>query len=146
VQILSACGDSVISDYLTVYGPRTLGFGGEFYGPGLPDGEILYDGDSIPILPTPGGLLLWGSSAEGDMLCLKLREPGRWTVSASLRNWFEWRDYDLDFSDWLHLALTGKICQDWLPEWGPLPHTVADSGPNPFGVESMGNGPAGASL
>jgi hypothetical protein len=146
VRFLAAYGDSVISDYLTLYGPRTLGFGGEFFGPGLPDWSAVDNEDSVPILPTAGGLLLCGSTVEGDMLCLKQAEPGRWTVSVSVRNWYEWRDYDLDFTDWFHFALTGQICQDWLPEWEPLPHSMTETGPNPFGVASMGTGPAGASL
>jgi hypothetical protein len=97
------------------------------------------------ILPVPGGLLLWGSTVEGDMLCLKPGEGGRWTVSVSVGDWFKWLDYDLDFSDWLHFALTSQS-EEWLPEWEPLPHTVVEQGPNPFGVTSMGAGPAGASL
>lgn len=144
-QILSAYGDSEIDEYLMMYGPRTLGFGGEFYGPGLTDWEIEGDQHGVPILPIRGGLLLWGSTVEGDMLCLKPGEGGRWTVSVSVGDWFKWLDYDLDFSDWLHFALTSQS-EEWLPEWEPLPHTVVEQGPNPFGVTSMGAGPAGASL
>jgi hypothetical protein len=146
LEIASAYGDSTISGYLTFNGPRTLGFKGELFGPGLPDWNVLYDRDGIAVLPTPGGMLLRGSTIEGDMLCLKRRESGRWTVSASLRDWFEWRDYDLEFSDWFYLALLGRIGEDWLPEWGPLPHPLAEFGPNPFGVESMGSGPGGSSV
>jgi hypothetical protein len=80
------------------------------------------------------------------MLCLKRQPADRWTVSVSLRNWFEWRDYNLDFSDWLYGALTGRICDDWLPEWEPLPHQIKGLGKNPFGVLIVGTGPAGTSL
>ena len=146
LEIMSAYGDSCISDYLTLYGPTTLGFAGEFFGPGLADWSVHEDSNGIPILPTPGGLLLWGSTIEGDMLCLRQLPTGRWIVSVSLRNWFEWRDYDQDFSDWFHNALTGRVCDDWLPEWESLPHPVTQLGKNPFAVVSMGTGPAGAAV
>ncbi|MEZ0112735.1 hypothetical protein ABH920_006758 [Catenulispora sp. EB89] len=144
LEIMCAYGDSKISDFIWIYGPRTLGFAGEHSGPGLSD----WSGDrrGVPLLPVPNGLLLWGSTLEGDMLCLKQQPTGHWIVSVSLRNWFEWRDYDLDFSDWFHSALTGQIGDDWLPEWAPLPHPIKEWGKNPFGVLSMGTGPAGASL
>lgn len=144
VEIMSAYGDSKISDFIWIYGQRTLGFAGEHSGPGLTD----WAGDrtGVPILPTSDGLLLWGSTLESDMLCLKQQPTGSWVVTVSLRNWFEWRDYDLGFSDWFHDALTGRIGDDWLPEWESVPHPVEELGRNPFGVLSMGTGPAGASL
>lgn len=145
LQVLTAYGDSTIAGFLILYGPRTLGFVGENDGPGLADWEILDDQDSIPIRPSPDGLVLWGSTAEGDELCLKQIDD-RWIVAASLRHYFEWRDYDLEFTDWLHQVLTGRICEDWMPELQlPLPLPIAEFGRNPFAT-TMGSGPAGASL
>lgn len=144
MEIVSAYGDSKIFEFISVYGPRTLGFAGEHSGPVVTN----WTGDrhGIPLLPTANGLLLWGSTIEADMLCLKQLPTGSWIASVSLRNWFEWRDYDHDFSDWLHSALTGQSCDDWLPEWEPMPHPVREFGKNPFAVLAMGTGPAGASL
>jgi hypothetical protein len=45
-----------------------------------------------------------GLEHRGRHALLKQPEASRWTVSVSLRNWFESRDYDLDFLDWLHPA------------------------------------------
>jgi hypothetical protein len=70
LEFLSTYGDSEISGFLRVSGPRTLGFVGEFFGPGLPDWDVMYDTQGILILPTERGMLLWGSTLEGDMLCL----------------------------------------------------------------------------
>ena len=71
------------------------------------------------------------------MLRIKQTEPGRWTgsvsVSVSVRNRYMWRNFDLDFTDWFHRALTGQICQDLLPEQESLPHPVLEPGPNPQG-------------
>jgi hypothetical protein len=65
-------------------------------------------------------------------------------VSVSLRNWFEWREYDLEFSNWIYLALSSESPMEWLPEWNSLPHVVVEFGPNPFDVPT-GGGLAGSS-
>jgi hypothetical protein len=79
-------------------------------------------------------LLLWGSTVEGDMLCLKQQSARCWIVSVCPRKWLEWRDHEMDFSDWFHEPLTRRIVDDWPPEWKPLPHPVKEWGKNPFGV------------
>lgn len=87
-------------------------------------------------------MLLWGSTVEGDMLCL---EPagGRWRVLVSSKVIGQIVRYEMDFSDWLYAALTGGLDMDWLPLLGRYPLAVEEYGNLPFGL-SMGGGPAGA--
>jgi hypothetical protein len=49
----------------------------------------------------------------------------------------------MDFSDWLHAALTGAIDTDWLPLFERRPLAVKEHGELPLGLP-MGDGPAGA--
>lgn len=144
VEILSAYGDSVIAKYLQVAGPRTFGFVGEFFGPDLPwieaPGQV-----GFPLLPEEGGLLLWGTTIDGDRLCMELGDDSEWRTVFWSRTAFDLIRYDLSFSDWLYQALTGTVATDVLPEWGAMPYPVEEDGEDPFGVP-IGEGPAGASL
>jgi hypothetical protein len=142
IQLTAAYGDAMYSGYLRIYGPRTLGFVGSFYG-SVTD----WDSDDLfgetDLLPEPGGILLWGDTVEGDMLCLE-NNLGDWRVAVSSKCIGSWKRYNLDFSDWLYGALRGDIATDWLPEWNTLPHSVSIFGPNPFGSTTLGEGPAGS--
>jgi hypothetical protein len=120
LEIAGAYGDSVISDFIFFCGARTV----ETYAAQM--GSLLEQSRTVPhlVLPSPGGALVWGNTIEGDQLFLVPHPNGGWTVSAFRRNWHDFYDSDLGFSDWFHLALTGEIGTDWLPEWAPLPHPV----------------------
>lgn len=117
VDILAAYGDSTIAGHINLFGPAALEkmssyrTGGE-YPLGL--------GDSVarPIFPRPGGLLEWAMSSTGDALCLQKRGRGCWTVSTYDQLAFEWIDYDLEFSEWLHAALSGEQAFDIFPPFG----------------------------
>ena len=129
LEIVSAYGDSEIGGFIVLYGPDRIGGAGTYFGPYLHDWETSQD--SIPVLPAAGGMILWAHTIESDQLCLRRREDGRWTVSVSLRNWYEWRHSDKEFSDWLFDALSGESELDWLPEWGSLPLEVKDISSEP---------------
>lgn len=75
------------------------------------------------VLPTAGGMLLWGNTIEGDQLFLVDRGTAGWTVSAFRRNWADWYESRLNHTEWLRAALSGEIATDWLPEW-PKRHTL----------------------
>ncbi|HTJ71521.1 MAG TPA: hypothetical protein VL551_28520 [Actinospica sp.] len=119
-DVAGTYGDTTISGYLYLCGPRTL----ESYAAQM--GPLLEKSSTVPytVLPTLGGALLWGNTLEGDQLFLVPHENDTWTVSAFRRNWHDLIDTDMCFSDWLYLALTGGTATDWLPEWGPLPHAI----------------------
>ena len=114
-----AYGDATITDFIFVCGPGTLAWYAENMGPRMERNP------SVPgeVLPTEGGMLLWGNTLEGDQLFLVDQGDGRWTVSAFRRNWADWYESDLTLLEWLRQALTGEIATDWLPEW-PRHHTV----------------------
>lgn len=120
VEIAGAYGDCVISDFIYFCGGGTL----EDYTAQM--GKLMEECRTVPVpvLPSPGGALLWGNTIEGDQLFLVPQMNGQWTVSAFVRQWGEWYESDLGFSDWLHFALTSKDTPNWLPEWNPLPHTT----------------------
>ncbi|WP_369226289.1 hypothetical protein AB5J52_36570 [Streptomyces sp. R39] len=115
----SAYGDATISDFIFVCGPRTLQSYAARMGPRMERSPFV-PGE---VLPTKGGMLLWGNTVEGDQLFLVDRGDGRWTVAAFRRNWADWYESDLTLLDWLRQALTGQIATDWLPVW-PRRHTL----------------------
>lgn len=141
LETLTAYGDALYSDYMRLYGPETLGFVGSF-SESVTDWRSDEYGAEVDLLPERGGLLLWGDTVEGDMLCLERVRSG-WRVVVSSKCTASWYEYDEDFSDWLYGAMTGTIATEWLPEWDPMPHSVRKFGRLPFGVP-MGDGPAGA--
>jgi hypothetical protein len=143
IEIAEAYGDAIYSDYLRIYGPRTLGFAGGFIESVTDWGGIGFDAE-VDLLPVSGGLLLWADTVEGDMLCLE-GAKGSWRVAVSSKVLGSWRRYDMDFSDWVYGAFSGEIATDWLPVWDSLPHPVKEFGDLPFGLP-MGAGPAGAEL
>ena len=136
--ILAAYGDATWDNYFQVCGPRTLGFMGEFFE------YVVNWGHHIPfdLLPEPDGPLLWGSTVEGDMLCL---EPvgERWRVLIASKVIADVVRHEMDFSNWLYAALTGHIDTTWLPRIDTHPLTIDKYGKLPCGVPT-GDGPAGA--
>jgi hypothetical protein len=136
--LLAAYGDATWEGYFQVSGPRSLGFVGSLY-ESVADWD---EGEEFDLLPEDGGLLLWGSTAEGDMLCL---EPAgeRWRVLVSSKVMGQIVRHEMDFGDWLYAALTGVIDTDWLPLLERYPLAVKEYGTLPFGLP-VGDGPAGA--
>ena len=120
IAIAGAYGDLSISEFIFFCGAREL----RAYAAGM--GPLMEECSDVPhpVLPSAGGALLWGNTIEGDQLFLVRREDATWTVSAFLRQWGEWYESDMEFSDWLYLALKGEVAAEWLPEWEPLPHPV----------------------
>jgi hypothetical protein len=119
VAFANGYGDASVSEFIFVFGPRTLASYAESMGP------LLEDTPDVPgtVLPKPGGMLLWGNTAEGDQLCLVDRGDGRWTVSAFRRGWGDWYDSELTVVDWFRGVLTEEVAADWFPEWDET-HTV----------------------
>lgn len=114
VEILAAYGDSFIADHITLYGPGTLEKMSSYRRSGeFPLG--LDDTVARPVFPRPGGLLEWATSSTGDAFCVQKREHGDWAVSTYDQLAFEWLDYDLGFSEWLYVALSGEAEFDILP-------------------------------
>ncbi|MER7845764.1 hypothetical protein ABTZ03_17660 [Kitasatospora sp. NPDC096077] len=121
VAIVGAYGDSAVAERLFLCGARSL----RSYAALM--GGVLEQSGPVPhrVLPAAGGALLWGNTIDGDQFFLVPRPDGRWTVSAFRRLDAEhWYDSDLEFGDWLHRALTGRVAADWLPRWTALPHRV----------------------
>jgi hypothetical protein len=97
LEILSAYGDSIISDQIVLYGPRTLAAAGAYFGPRLMKG--LDDEDGPEALPRPGGLLLWATTPDGDQFCLRNHGESRWTVSIYDGQNLQWTDAEDEFSN-----------------------------------------------
>lgn len=132
--ILAAYGDAVWEEYFQVSGPRSLGHMASFES--VADWD---EGGEIDLLPEDGGLLLWASTVEGDMLCLE-KVVDRWRVLVSSKAVGRIVRHDLDFSDWLYAALTGQVDTDWLPIIEQYPLSVKQYGK----LLDLGDGPAGA--
>lgn len=119
VQTMGLYGDLLISGYLYLRGANTLNSD-----TAQRMREILEAGRTVQykILPSAGGVLLWGHTIEGDQLLLVPRPGGSWSVSAFRRNRHDVYDSDLSFGDWLYGALRGEVADDWLPAWPPPPY------------------------
>lgn len=114
VDVLSAYGDCEVDGHLNLYGPATL----EKMSTYRPDGlypPTLDDADPRPVFPRPAGLLEWATSCTGDAFCLRRHAGGLWTVSTYDNLVYEWTDYELGLSDWLHAALSTERPFDILP-------------------------------
>lgn len=120
VGIAGAYGDAAICDFIFFCGPREL----VSYATGM--GRLMEKSSAVPcpVLPSPGGALLWGNTIEGDQLFLVDRGGGRWTVSAFRRNWGDWLETDLEFGEWFPRMLAGEIETDWMPEWPTPPYSL----------------------
>ncbi|OIK28116.1 SMI1/KNR4 family protein [Streptomyces malaysiense] len=120
VEFGRSYGDSTISEFIFVCGPKTL----ESYAERM--SSRMERNPFVPrdFLPTKDGMLLWGNTVEGDQLFLVDRGNSEWNVAAFRRNWSDWYESELTLVEWLHLALTGQIASDWLPEW-PKHHTLS---------------------
>ncbi|MGW8762106.1 hypothetical protein ACWGN5_06335 [Streptomyces sp. NPDC055815] len=115
-------GDTLIDDFLFVYGPRTMREKGEWMSRYVSERNSRTIVD--PVLPSAGGMLYWGHTVEGDQLFLVPGSDGAasWTVSAFRRGWADWHVTDLDVVSWLTGVFRGEIETDWFPEW-PARHT-----------------------
>ena len=81
--------------------------------PPTPDGS-----DVRSVFPRPAGLLEWATSSTGDAFCLRQREETHWTVSTYDQLAYEWTDFEIGLSDWLHAALSSECAFDILPPLG----------------------------
>ena len=119
-------GDTTVDDYLFLYGPATLVRTAQQRGATL--GRIAQRLGASPhtILPTAGGMLLWGSTVEGDALFL-IDRGERWTVSAFVRQRGQWYQSDQTLMDWLLGALDNDASPPWLPVWEDTHHVTVMS-------------------
>jgi hypothetical protein len=63
----------------------------------------------LPILPEPGGLLIWGTTSNGDLCFWDTSEvdPDRWTVVVFWLSARIWDRFDGGVADFLLAALRG---------------------------------------
>lgn len=63
----------------------------------------------FPILPEPGGLLIWGNNANGDVCFWDTREadPDRWPVVVFLLSSRHWDRFDGGMTEFLQAVLRG---------------------------------------
>jgi hypothetical protein len=64
----------------------------------------------LPILPEPGGLLIWGTTSNGDMCFWDTSpiDPDRWTVVVFLLSGKIWDRFDGGMADFLVAMLRGE--------------------------------------
>lgn len=113
VDFASSYGDALLDEFIFFAGSKTL----MRLANGI--GRDLEASDSIPgdVLPTKGGMLLWGHTIDGDQLFLKQQAEGQWTVSAWLRQRASWYETELGIIEWLKMAFDNEQSPDWLPVW-----------------------------
>ncbi|MFG3350347.1 hypothetical protein ACGF1Z_35555 [Streptomyces sp. NPDC048018] len=120
-QISALYGDTLIDEFLFIYGPSTMEEKGRWMSRYVQEGNSRLIVD--PVLPHSGGMLYWGHTVEGDQLFLVPQDDKTtWTVSAFRRSWGDWHSTNLDLISWLEGVFRGEIETDWLPEW-PERHT-----------------------
>lgn len=112
-------GDSLVSDFLFIFGPITMTPKGNWMSAYVSEGKARKI--PHPVIPESGGMLHWGHSIDGDRLFLEDRGNGLWTVSAFRRDWGDWYESDLPLIDWLVGVFNGSLATDWMPEW-PASH------------------------
>ncbi|WP_042376497.1 hypothetical protein [Streptacidiphilus melanogenes] len=69
-----------------------------------------------PLLPPPGGMLIWGNTVDADQLFL-VQRCGGWRVATWCRQWVEWHETDLSLPQRVSHTLSPKQSVQWLPEW-----------------------------
>lgn len=113
VEFANSYGDAMLDGFIFFAGAKTLAK----LASGI--GRDLEKSDSIPgdVLPTSGGMLLWGHTIDGDQLFLVRRNGSEWTVSAWLRQWASWYESELPIIEWLKIAFDNEQAPDWLPIW-----------------------------
>jgi len=119
LNIVAAYGDSVIADHITLFGPSTLEKMSTYRTGGVFP-LSLDESAARPVFPRAGGLLEWAMSSTGDAFCLRDEGHGKWVVSTFDQLAFEWIDYNTEFSDWLHYALSVGCELDIFPPFGDL--------------------------
>lgn len=113
-QVCSRYGDTLISDYIFLFGKKSL------VGKNVWMSDFVRGGHPViprRILPDPGGMLHWGHSVEGDKFFLEDRGDGEWVVSAFRRSWGDWCEFEESVVDWLVGVFSGNSATDWMPEW-----------------------------
>lgn len=110
--LLSGYGGILISGYLSVLSPDVI----SSYQRQLGETIAKVEGIPDPLLPALGGMFIWGSTVESDLLFL-VQRAGGWRVAAWVRQWFEWYETDMPLGQWLAFARSEEQDILWLPEW-----------------------------
>jgi hypothetical protein len=111
-DFLDAYGGVRVSGYLSIFSPGALTDCQRFFGETVSGVSKIVD----PMLPVSGGMFIWGSTVEADLLFMVQRRAG-WRVAAWVRQWHEWYESDMPLMDWALLAFSNSQDIDWLPEW-----------------------------
>lgn len=111
-EFLDAYGSLEIWDFLRIHAPGALAEAHNYFGLTIAGNDRVVE----PLLPEAGGMLLWGTTVEADLLFL-VQRPGGWRVAAWVRQWREWYESDLPLAEWMASALSPEGPVDWLPEW-----------------------------
>lgn len=113
IEFANGYGDAMLDGYIFFAGAKSLAS----LANGI--GRDLEASDSVPgvVLPTRGGMLLWGHTVEGDQLFLVQRDASEWTVSAWLRQRATWYESELTIVEWLEIAFDNERSPNWLPLW-----------------------------
>lgn len=81
-----------------------------------------------PVFPESGGLLMWGSSIDGDEFHWRTEgQPNEWTVVVAGRN-----------DDWFHYEGRLSSYLAWLCSGTAVPHGLPPNFPGPEPVVSVG--------
>ncbi|WP_042419062.1 hypothetical protein [Streptacidiphilus anmyonensis] len=111
-DFLNAYGGLMIEGFLAIHHPGALLDVHQDFGPQIIRNRRIPD----PLLPSPGGMLIWGNTVDADQLFLVQRSGG-WRVAAWCRQWVEWYETELSLPAWISHALSPEQNVQWLPEW-----------------------------
>lgn len=66
--------------------------------------------EDLKLFPEPGGLLPWGVTENGDVLCWRVRgAPARWRTTVQSSNGLRFEHHELNFSGLLTGLLDGSV-------------------------------------
>ncbi|UWE07552.1 hypothetical protein [Actinacidiphila bryophytorum] len=111
-EFLGAYGGVWVSGFLSIISPGALIECQEFHRDSVARIRKIAD----PMLPEPGGMFVWGSTVEADLLFM-VQRPSGWRVAAWVRQWHEWYESDLSLAEWASFAFSSRQDIPWLPEW-----------------------------
>lgn len=119
-DFLDTYGGIWVSEFLSIVSPDALVECQSFYRESVAGIKKITD----PLLPEAGGMFVWGSTVEADILFM-VQRPAGWRVAAWVRQWHEWYESDMSLMEWASFAFSSRQDILWLPEW-EYPLSISD--------------------
>src|SRR5690348_7931513 len=111
-RFLNSYGGIQVSEYISIFAPGAILDVHDIIGSSVTENPSIDEA----LLPTSGGMIIWGSTVNADQLFLVQRSGG-WSVAAWCRQWGEWYESPLGLAEWALQAFSPESDIFWLPKW-----------------------------